>query len=226
MKKYKIKEKTVRIFEDNIENKKVPTIFVNTVMNEGQKVFDECKNLGVKDFILVEIAGIDWDSDMTPWPMEAISKNDTPCLGKANEHLDFLLNDVISLVQQECENQIEYNIIAGYSLAGLFAFYSLYKTNVFEKAVCGSASFWYKDFVEFVENNKIKIIPKSVYFSLGDKESKTNNPILQTVEQNTLKIKEHCDKLSIKSVFEINAGGHFTEANNRMARGIKWILEN
>lgn len=226
MNEFNLNGKVIRIFENLNSNTKVPIIYLNTVMNEGKSVFNECLKMGCKDFILVEIAKISWDNDLTPWYMEPISKGDRACLGLADKHLNFIINNVLNEIEKIYENKILYNIIAGYSLGGLFAFYSLYQTNIFSKVVCASASFWYKNFVEYIKENEMKIIPASIYFSLGDKEAKTDNEYLKTVENNTIKIKKHCDDLSIKNIFEFNQGGHFKDGNIRMAKGIKWILDN
>lgn len=226
MEEFIIDKKIIRIFENVNSIDKAPVIYINTVMNEGEKLFKECLNVGCSNLIFVEIANISWNNDLTPWYMGPISKGDRPCMGYADKHLDFIVHTLMNVINEKYKDRIMYNIIAGYSLAGLFAFYSLYETDVFSKAVCVSSSFWYKDFVSFVKDNEMRRKPDSVYFSLGDKESKTNNEFLKVVENNTLLIRAHCEKLGINNIFELNKGGHFTEGNFRMAKGIKWILEN
>lgn len=226
MKTFNLEGKTINIFEHIVSNDKIPVIYLNTVMKEGIKIFYECKKIINKNFIIVEITHINWNKDMSPWYMGPIDRNDSPCLGGADDHLNFIKNKVIPLVNEEINNECLYNIIAGYSLAGLFAFYSLYKTDAFNKAVCCSSSFWFKDFVEFVNKNNFKKNPESIYFSLGDKESKTKNPVLNVVEENTLHIEKRCKDLKIKTTFISNNGGHFTDGVLRMVNGIKWILEN
>ena len=68
--------------------------------------------------------------------------------------------------------------------------------------------------------------PERVYFSLGDKEAKTRNQMLRTVEDNTKEICELIKNSGVDSIFEMNEGNHFKEADLRLAKGIKWICEN
>ena len=72
------------------------------------------------------------------------------------------------------------------------------------------------------ENEISKNIDK-VYLSLGNKEKYSKNAILKTVEDKTKEIYNILG--NIKKVFEENEGNHFQDANIRVAKGIKWILE-
>lgn len=115
--------------------------------------------------------------------------------------------------------------IAGYSLAGLFALYSLYKTDVFSGAASVSGSLWYEDFKNFVLENKMKAKPDRVYFSVGNKESKTLNAYMKTVENNTREIESFYRSQGIKTIFELNSGNHFQNIAGRVAAGISWLIQ-
>ena len=45
-----------------------------------------------------------------------------------------------------------------------------------------SGSLWFYDFMEYCKRNDYRKLPDKIYFSLGDKEANTRNPILKTVE--------------------------------------------
>ena len=75
--------------------------------------------------------------------------------------------------------------IAGYSLAGLFALYAIYRTDVFSRVGCMSGPLWFPGFKEYIFSHEPKKPPDCIYFSLGDKEAKTRNPVLKTVQENT-----------------------------------------
>ena len=45
-----------------------------------------------------------------------------------------------------------------------------------------SGSLWFHDFMEYCKRNDCRKLPDKIYFSLGDKEANTRNPILKTVE--------------------------------------------
>lgn len=67
--------------------------------------------------------------------------------------------------------------------------------------------------------------PDCLYFSLGDRESSTDNPILNTVEHNTREIESICRAKGIPTTFVLNKGNHFQGCNKRTAAGIAWILQ-
>ena len=50
--------------------------------------------------------------------------------------------------------------------------------------------------------------------------------MLRTVEDNTKEICELIKNNGIESIFEMNEGNHFKDADLRLAKGIKWICEN
>ncbi len=89
----------------------------------------------------------------------------------------------------------------------------------------GSGSLWYPNFKEYVLNNNLLNKPHKIYFSLGDKESKTHNKILRVVEENTRWLESYYNDKGIDTIYIENEGNHFKDANVRMAKGIKWILE-
>ena len=209
-----------------LENINAPVVYLNTVINEGEKVFNAYNSLNCPPFVLAAISNLDWDADMSPWAIPPISKRDTPCSGGANAFLKLLTETIIPKVNGLIEGKAAYNAIAGYSLAGLFALYSLYKTTAFTKAATASGSLWFPDFTEYATNNEFAVTPDCIYFSLGDTEANTKNSVLQTVEKNTFFLETYYRAKGIKTVYVPNKGNHFQNPFGRMASGIKWLLEN
>lgn len=74
--------------------------------------------------------------------------------------------------EKELPQAPEWRGIAGYSLAGLFALYAIYQTDVFTRVGCISGSLWFPGFLEYVFTHESKRRPGCLYFSLGDKEAK------------------------------------------------------
>ena len=70
----------------------------------------------------------------------------------------------------------------------------------------------------------MKRMSECIYFSLGDKEARTRNKVLQPVEENTRLLKDYYEGKGISAVMEMNPGNHFTDAIGRTAKGIRWIL--
>jgi predicted alpha/beta superfamily hydrolase len=114
--------------------------------------------------------------------------------------------------------------IAGYSLAGLFALWAVYHTDVFDGVISGSGSFWYPGFVEYAASHHLMRQPSSIYLSLGDRESRVRNRTLQCVEENTRWLSAHYQAQGITTTFELNTGNHYMQTELRMAKGIGWTL--
>ena len=227
--KIKIENKNIDIFYNNTNITKLPVVILNTYGNEGQDVFDKCSYLKCKEFILVAISNLDWNNDMTPWFAPKLNEKDVDYLGKADDYIKLLINKIVPQIEKYVENnlkiKIEYFAIAGYSLGGLFAIYSAYKTDIFTKIASASGSFWFPKFIDFVKTTNISSNVRKIYFSLGNKESKARNQVLATVEINTIELEKIYNNKGIETIYEVNEGNHFKDATLRMAKGIKWILE-
>ena len=228
IKELNIENKTVNIYYK--EHKEImPVVLLNTYGNEGKEIFEKCNELQTKNFILIEISNLVWNNDMTPWFVPSINKYNEDYLGNADEYIKILLKKILpnveDYIKKELNISIQYYVISGYSLGGLFAVYASYKTDLFSRIASASGSFWYPNFIEFVNKNKISENIDKIYFSLGNKESKVRNEVLATVEENTKKLEQMYKLQGIKTIYEENDGNHFKDAELRMARGIKWILQ-
>ena len=74
--------------------------------------------------------------------------------------------------------------LMGYSLAGLFALWAAYESDVFSGIVCCSGSLWFPDWDHYVRDHVIQS-KCSVYLSLGGKEEKTKNKVMAAVGDRT-----------------------------------------
>lgn len=222
MTSFQVGQKTVDVFQS--ENPNRPVVYLNTYGREGEAVFRQISAFGDLDFTLVAISGLNWEHDMVPWDIPSISSKDTPCTGGADAYLELLLNEILPQAEKTVFGTPLWRGIAGYSLAGLFALYSIYRTDVFSRAASVSGSLWFPDFPTFVRSHAPKQNPACIYFSLGDKEHKTRNPFLQTVRQNTEEMEDFYKQQGIATTFQLNPGNHFQDAALRTAAGIRWIL--
>ena len=224
-KELNVESKIVTIFYDEEKlNDNTPVVILNTFDEDGEEIWNLSKEQSVKEYILVTVSNINWNQDMSPWFMEKLYKNDEDYTGKADEYLRLLENKIVPEIKNYVGGNREF-ILAGYSLAGLFAVYSMYKTNIFSKIISASGSLWYPDFLEFVKETKIINKPKKIYFSLGNKESKTKNEVLSKVEENTKYLAKFYEELGIETIYEENEGNHFQDVYNRIVKAIKWILK-
>lgn len=222
MTSFQVGQKTVDVFQS--ENPNRPVVYLNTYGREGEAVFRQISAFGDLDFTLVAISGLNWEHDMAPWDIPPISSKDTPCTGGADAYLELLLNEILPQAEKTVLGTPLWRGIAGYSLAGLFALYSIYRTDVFSRAASVSGSLWFPEFPAFVRSHTPKQTPDCIYFSLGDKEHKTRNPFLQTVRQNTEEMEDFYKQQGIATTFQLNPGNHLQDAALRTASGIRWIL--
>ena len=216
--------KKTEIFECG--NPYAPLIILNTYGDEGKSVYLKCAELDTPEFNMAAVSGLDWDNDMSPWKAQSIVSGSDSYGGKADEHLSLLTDRIIPEVINVLNGKPEYIALAGYSLGGLFAVYSLLRSSIFSAAVSASGSFWFPEFTEFAEKEIGKLKADCIYLSLGDREKYTKNEYLQSVQDKTQELHDLFEKHGIKTVFELNKGNHFRQSDLRTAKGIKWVLEN
>lgn len=199
-------------------------VYLNTAAGEGGQVYESLLSSGCPDFTLVTISGLDWNHDMSPWKIPPISEGDAPCTGGADEYLRFLTEQVLPQAENRISGKPLWRGIAGYSLAGLFALYSVYRTDLFSRVASVSGSLWFPDFKEYALSHAMKGRADHLYFSLGDREYLTKNPFLKSVQENTEALASFYKQSGLDAIFELNPGNHFKNPVQRTAAGISWIL--
>lgn len=219
---FKIGSKTASIFPSLKTT--APIIYLNTFSDEGQKVYEASQAAGCPPFTLVAISDLDWNHDMVPWDSPPAFKNAEPCTGGADDYLRLLIDEIIPTAEKEIDGVPRWRGVAGYSLAGLFSLYAIYRTDLFSRVGSMSGSLWFPGMKEYILSYEPKRRPNHIYFSLGDKESKTRNPILRNVRQNTEEIQASYQGKGIDTVFQLNPGNHYDHAAERTAAGIAWLL--
>ena len=202
----------------------VPIVYLNTFSDEGRNVYEAAQAAGCPPFTLVAISDLDWNHDMVPWDSPPAFKNAEPCTGGADDYLRLLTEEIIPTAEKEINGVPRWRGIAGYSLAGLFAMYALYQTDLFSRVGSMSGSLWFPGMKEYIFSREPKRWSDCMYFSLGDKESKTKNPILRTVQENTEEICAYYQHKGIDTVFQMNPGNHFVQSVERTAAGLCWLL--
>lgn len=180
------------------------------IVNEAERI----KQLSGKDFCLVAIKVDNWNSDLSPWEAPAVFGNES-FGGKAAAALD----EVLKLTGDPSKTYY----IGGYSLAGLFAIWAAYQTDVFKGVAAASPSVWFPGFSDYMAERKL--CANSVYLSLGDREEKTRNPVMATVGDNIRKAHELLKAQGVNTVLEWNPGNHFKDPDIRMAKGFEWVIK-
>lgn len=186
--------------------------------DELEHTTDSIRELvGEEQFTLVAIQVDDWNSDLSPWRSDEV---DGSFAGEAGQTLDYIEHQVVPQLNIGCKSNRPLYIM-GYSLAGLFALWTMYQTDIFAGCATCSGSMWYPGFVEYV-NSQPTLTDKHIYISLGGKESGTTDRLMATVGNRTKEIYELLRKDN-DVIYEINPGGHFADSGKRMAKAVKWI---
>lgn len=165
------------------------------------------------DFLLRVFRVNRWNEDLSPWNAPAVF---------GHEDFGAGAEDTLKEILKTCEDRSRTYIIGGYSLAGLFALWSVYQTDVFKGAAAASPSVWFPGFTDYMRTHEIRT--GQVYLSLGDKEAKTRNPVMATVADRIREAYELIRSQNRPCTLEWNPGNHFKEPELRMAKGFSWIL--
>lgn len=204
----------------------MPVIYLNTVSaQEGDKVYHVLSQNECPNFTLVIISELDWNHDMAPWDAAPVfNKGDVPFTQGADSYLKQLTTEIIPNAECCIQGRAAWRGLAGYSLAGLFAVYAIYQTDLFECIASISGSLWFPDFAAYALSQKLVKKPKRLYFSLGDAESRTRNLYLKTVRKRTEELEAFYRKQGVDTMLCMNTGGHFRDTDIRTAAGILWLL--
>ncbi len=209
-------------------SKRYPVIYVNGEI-PIEEILEELKQREISpEFLMLSIKPHNWNDDFTPWSVPAFREGEQAPLGKADEYIQKLSGEIKLYIDANyrTKKEPENSILIGYSLGGLAALYTLYKTDTFGKVGSLSGSLWYDDWIHFMKNNIFEIRSCKVYLSLGKKESRSRNTRMSKVAECTEKATEILkEQLESENVtFEWNNGGHFTEIPKRFANAISWLL--
>lgn len=180
-----------------------------------------------KAYILAAYEVQDWNGDFSPWEASALAGMQD-FAGGGERTLDWLLKECVPYMKHNYgEKGIIDCFLAGYSLAGLFSLWAFYKAGCFKGIACCSGSLWYPGWEEFMA--KAQAPPCSaVYLSLGGREEHTRNKAMASVG-NAMRRQEQClreDNGVVRHKLEWNQGGHFANPQQRIAKGIGWLLQN
>lgn len=201
-----------------------PAVYVNSFEDEGDLLNQALRDRNCPPHSLIVISHLVWGSDLSPWNCPSLFKGDDSYDGGADAWISALEKEIIPHVEELLGRAPSFRLIAGYSLAGLFSVYALYKSSCFSMAASMSGSLWFPGFLEYTKTHAMVRRPDALYFSLGDKESRTRNAVMRTVGEKTEAIYEDCRKAGLNTIFEWNPGNHFQDPEGRQARGIVWAL--
>lgn len=203
-----------------------PVVFWGTM--SGSKDADEMIALiqqsedEMESFTLFVYECDDWFSDFSPWSFDAGFQK----FGDGGPALrDWIVNEAIPYADAGFPRNNGY-AAAGYSLAGLFALWVYYDTGIFNGVACCSGSLWFEGWDKYADGAKG---PDNgvVYMSLGGKEPGSGNALTASIGVQYHKQKKRIEKDSKLRAFNFvtNSGGHFSDPNGRVLKGLKWLVD-
>ena len=210
----------------HLVNGPAPLVYSIDYHENGQLLLDACKQVGCSGFNLVTISGLHWNQELSPWPVETVVSKDDNFAGEAAQWLTLLTGEVVPQVEQLLDLPPTWRMLAGYSLAGLFAVWTAFHSDLFTRFLSASGSMWYPGWLEYAREHELAVSLQGIYLSVGEQESTSRNAVLHTVGQRTRALAELMAERGIPSHFELNPGNHFKNPPLRVAKGICWLLEN
>ncbi len=181
------------------------------IENEFAAIVSSC-NMSIR---LICIGISDWNRELSPWEAPAVFGKEGFGGGAAGT-LDALLG--------LCTDKSRTYYIGGYSLAGLFALWTAYQTEVFKGVAAASPSIWFPGFTDYMKKNEI--YTDAVYLSLGDREEKARNPVMSAVGDRIREANVILKERGVNCILEWNEGNHFRDADLRTARAFAWLVNN
>ena len=175
---------------------------------------------GDAGFTLAAFRVADWNADLSPWEAPPVFGSEG-FAGGAEQTLSYVTEQLIPELTGGRDVKL---YIGGYSLAGFFALWAAYRTDIFSGAAAASPSVWFPGWMDHAGSSQLRA--GRIYLSLGDKEEKTRNPVMRTVGDNIRRQHEllEADPACRECVLEMNQGNHFREPDIRTAKGFAWLL--
>ncbi len=214
--------KTVELFPTHVPDR--PLLFCNGFPGEGEKLMQALDALEFPPFSLAAISGLIWERDLSPWKAPPVSAGGAPFTGGADAYLHTLTEKLVPRTLERVAGTPPWLGLAGYSMAGLFAVYALYRTPLFSRVASMSGSLWFPGFREYALSRPLAGRPEALFLSLGEREHRTKNLQMRTVQTATEALAEHSRSLGIPTEYQRNPGGHFTDPVGRCARGLAWLV--
>lgn len=203
-----------------------PLVYSIDYHENGQLLLEACRQMGCDGFNLVTISGLHWNQELSPWPVDTVVSKDDNFSGGAPQWLPLLTDEVVPQVERLLDAPPTWRMLAGYSLAGLFAVWTAFQCDLFTRILSASGSMWYPGWLEYAQEHETVAPLQGIYLSVGDKESTSRNAVLQTVGERTRAMADLMAERGIPSKFELNPGNHFKNPPLRVAKGINWLLHN
>lgn len=210
-----------------------PVVYLNGdgMVKEFLERSFSANNQGVTglNYIMVCTVSRDRLTDFTPWAAPSLHVSYKQFGGGGKEYLQWMVQVLKPAIDQTYKTLTDsrHTAIIGQSLGGLIALFSLSITNKFGYIASISASCWYPDFAEYMEQSELQNSIRCIYMSSGKTEGVGHKDIKQNAVPLTKKVwgtlsQRYTDQQVIMFWDE---GGHHEQLEKRYTDAFAW-LEN
>lgn len=189
------------------------------VMPEGEKesLLKYIDSASIKyNCSMVVVSGLNWNDDLTPWPAPGVFKQKKPFGGKADDFLKAFLSEYMIDIEQSLGLVRPQRYLVGISLSGLFALWTLTRTDIFSGIASISGSLWYDGFACWLENAQLKNTSARVHLSLGNREKNSKDERMSQVETLTEQIVQNLAGRNFSIDYQLVEGTHFSPIEPRL----------
>ena len=102
---------------------------------------------------LAAVSGVDWNRELSPWPALKVFRGGGDFGGEGQAFLDMLTGQIVPLAEAQLGFAPVSRAVAGYSLAGLFALWAVFQTDVFDRTASVSGSLWFDGFIDYMNSS-------------------------------------------------------------------------
>jgi predicted alpha/beta superfamily hydrolase len=184
------------------------------------------------EIILVGVQTHNRMDEYTPWTAKSFGEWDISFGGKGFEYLLFLIEKLKPYICEKYRGDAEplNTGIVGASFGGLISMYAALKfPHQFSKIGSISGSYWYPNFIQFMENELLELDLLKIYMDVGSEEGKGKTDDKRYMVERNIEVFEilkkkniEMDKLKFFIEDDSNHGQKFFV--RRFASTIKWLM--
>lgn len=211
-----------------VENRFYPVVYINGD-DSTKSILENAEYLSKLEYIIVSIESENRLSELTPWPSKSLHPKFPDFGGTGDELIECIENELKPQIDMRYRTlkEPESTGLAGYSLGGLFAIYSAYRTEIFGSIASMSGSFWYPDFTTFASKEPMMNPNIQFYLSSGDREGEGHKDIKKDAVLFTKEIHGLLENItSNKIILNWHEGGHHNKKEEKYQGALLWFQEH
>ena len=193
------------------------------LLNDGE--LDYLSNLS-QSVILVGLIPENRLDDFTPWQAVALKEGAPDFGGKVDQYHQKLFQGILKILKKDYlidESRIAYG---GYSLGGLAAVYSLYRSHLPATcifSICGS--FWYPEFIDFCREHTLMQSQSLIYLQNGQTEGSNHSNRLSKAPLFARELHDLISEAVPSTYSTFDAYGHHEALDQRYQQFCDWLMK-